>query len=97
MNDLLAVLNGMGAELVIGVIASLIGGCLLWFFRRQVYAGLSKLDMSAGAALAWLMSFLILAVLVIFPLIDVEPPSGLLALLAFLVASLLGSTVWRRK
>ena len=84
-------------HIVIGVVASLIATGLVWFFRRQISTAISFLDMSAGAAFAWLMVFIMLGAVIVFPLIDVEIPAVLYLLLPMMVIVLLMGTVLRRR
>ena len=84
-------------HIVIGVAASLIATGLGWFFRRQIRTAISSLDMSAGAAFAWLMVFIMLGAVIVFPLIDVKIPVVLYVLLPMMTITLLMATVWRRR
>ena len=80
-----------------GVIGTLIATGLIWFFRRQLSQALEALDMSAGGVLAWTMAFIMLAVIITFPLIDVEIPTAIIGVFAVLVGILATGTVWRRR
>lgn len=81
----------------IGVIATLIASGLIWVFRRQLRQALATLDMSTGAALAWLMAFIMLAVIIVFPLINTEMPGALTGIFAFMIGVLLVATVSSRR
>ncbi len=87
----------MVVAISLGVISSLIAGSILWFFREQVHEVLAALDMSTGAAFAWIMAFIMLAVIIAFPLMDKDIPSPVTSSFAVLVGWLLASTVWRRR
>ena len=80
----------------VGVIATLVASALIWVFRRQLREAFAALDMSTGAILAWVMAFIMLAVVIVFPLIGVDTPAGMLGLLAVIIGFLIVSTVWRR-
>ena len=81
----------------IAVLAALLVSALGWIFRHQLSRALAALDMSAGAVFAWVMAFIMLTVIIVFPLIDVEIPGTLTAIFAFLIGSLAISTVWKRR
>ena len=78
------------------MIGTLITSGLIWVFRRQLRQAFAALDMSTGAILAWVMAFIMLAVVIVFPLIGVDTPGGIPGILAFMIGILLVSTVWRR-
>ena len=90
-------LDNLLISIGVGVIASLVASALIWVFRRQLRQAFVALDMSTGAILAWVMAFVMLAVIIVFPLIGVDTPAGLIGMLAVMVGSLIGSTVWRRR
>ena len=81
----------------IAVLATLIVSVLSWVFRRQLGRALATLDMSAGGVFAWAMAFIMVAVIIVFPLIDVEIPVAITAMFGFLIVSLAVSTVWKRR
>lgn len=81
----------------IAVLAALVVSALGWIFRRQLSRALAALDMSAGGVFAWVMAFIMLAVIIVFPLIDVEIPGTVTVVFAFLMGSLAISTVWKRR
>ena len=81
----------------VGVTATLIASGLIWVFRRQLRQALATLDMSTGAALAWLMAFIMLAVIIIFPLMGTEIPGTLTWVFAFMIGVLLIATVSSKK
>ena len=81
----------------IAVLAALVVSALGWIFRRQLSRALAALDMSAGGVFAWVMAFIMLAAIIVFPLIDVEIPVTLTGVFAFLMVSLAISTVWKRR
>lgn len=83
--------------ILLGVVASLASAGILWAFRRQVRDTLTALDMSAGAALGWLMAFVMLAVIIVFPLIGKDIPGSIVGLFGFLVGALIFSLVLQRK
>lgn len=83
----------ISVALAVGVGASLIAGAIGWFFRRQLLASISSLDMSTGAILAWLMAFIMLGVIIVFPLMGFEIPGALTGIFAFMIGMLLVSTV----
>ena len=84
-------------HLVVGIVASLISAGLIWFFHKQILTVISSMDMSSGAALGWLMVFIMLGAVIVFALIDVETPAVLNMLLPFAVFMLLMGTIWRRQ
>ena len=77
----------------IGVIATLLGSGLIWVFHRQLRPALAYLDLSTGAILAWLMAFIMLAVIIVFPLLGFEIPLILTGIFAFTVGVLITTTV----
>lgn len=77
----------------ITAVATLIVSVLSWVFRRQLGQAIAALDMSTGAVFAWVMAFIMLAVIIVFPLIDVEVPGTLTGVFGFLIGSLAISTV----
>lgn len=83
--------------LVVGVVASLIAAAIGWFFRRQLLASISSLDMSAGAVMGWLMVFVMVLVVSVFAWNDIEIPSVFEVLLIILVLFLVIATVDRRR
>ena len=80
-------MNGQEKVITIflGIISSLVAGGILWFFRQQVRELMTALDMSTGALLGWLMAFIMLAVIIVFPLIDTPVPGTLTGIFAVLV------------
>jgi len=87
----------MVLTVVLGTLSSLLAGGLLWFFRQRVREALAALDLSAGAALAWMMAFVMLVVIVAFTFADRDVPVSVTTVFVLLVAWLLGTTVWRRQ
>ena len=83
-------------SIAIGVVATLMASGLIWFFRRQLRQALAVLDMSTGAVLAWLMAFIMLAVMIVFPLMDIEIPAALVGVFAFIIGSLMITTVFKK-
>ena len=81
----------------IAVLAALVVSALGWVFRRQLGQALAALDMSAGAVFAWVMAFIMLTVIIVFPLIEIEIPGTLTGVFAVLVGFLIVSTVWKRR
>ena len=83
--------------IVSSVIATLIASGLIWVFRRQLGQALVALDMPAGAVFAWVMAFIVLAVFIVFPLIDREVPGILESVLVMLLISLAMTTFSKRR
>ena len=83
--------------LAVGVVASLIAAAIGWFFRRQLLASMSSLDMSAGAVLGWLMVFVMLLVVIVFAWNGTEIPTLFYALLPMTTIFLLVATANRRR
>ena len=86
-------INEMLVVIALGVIATLLASGLIWVFRRQLRQALVALDLSTGAILAWLMAFIMLAVIIVFPLIGTEIPMSLIAVFPFMIGVLLAATV----
>ena len=89
--------NEILISIAVGVLATLIASGLIWFFRRQLRQAIAALDMSAGAIFAWVMAFIMLAVIIVFPLIGTEIPGTLTGIFAFTVGVLLAATVFSRR
>ncbi len=83
--------------LAVGVVASLIAAVIGWFFRRQLLASISSLDMSAGAVMGWLMVFVMVLVVSVFAWNDIEIPSVFEVLLIVTIIFLVIATVDRRR
>ena len=85
----------------IGIGSTLIGGLVLaipgWIFRHRLRQAISSLDMSTGAVLAWVLVFIMAAVVIVFPLIGVETPSIIPLLLVMVVVFLMMSTVSNKR
>ena len=86
-------INEMLVAIAVGVIATLLASGLIWVFRRQLRQALAALDMSTGAILAWLMAFIMLAVITVFPLMGTEIPGTLMGTFPFMIGVLLVATV----
>lgn len=86
-------INEMLVAIAIGVIATLLASGLIWIFRRQLRQALAALDLSTGAILAWLMAFIMLAVIIVFPLIGTKIPITLIGVFPFMIGMLLIGTV----
>lgn len=83
--------------IAVGVIATLLGSGLIWVFRRQLRQALAALDMSTGAILAWLMAFIMLAVIIVFPLMGAEIPGTLMGTFPPMIGMLLVATVYSKR
>ena len=83
--------------IVVSVVATLIASGLLWFFRRQVSETLRSLDMSAGAAFAWVVVLVCLAVVIVFSVVGIDIPSTINVILISGFGFLVATTVWRRR
>ena len=81
----------------ITVIAALVVSVLGWIFRRQVAQALLALDMSTATVFGWVMAFIMLGVIIVFPLIDIETPTTLRSVFPVIVGLLIASSVWQRR
>jgi H+/Cl- antiporter ClcA len=71
-------------DILIGVIATLVGSVLIWTFRRRINEKLTNLDVSTSEVLAWLMAFSIFVAIVI-PLTDSTIKPSLIIVLMMIV------------
>ena len=90
-------INEILVAIAVGVIATLLASGLIWVFRRQLRQAIAALDLSTGAILAWLMAFIMLAVIIVFPLMDTEIPGTLIGIFPFMIGVLLIATVNSKK
>ena len=83
-------------DLTISVAASLIAALLLWAFRKNVREALASFRLPSYRTIAWVMAFVMLAVITVGMLTGLDVPTAITSVFSVLVVVLIMDATTRK-